>query len=186
MKTKPGPGGIAPSTLIQICRDHKWMMVSASDLQANDFVSSGFGGVGWRVEAVEIIRSSIRGWKLVLRDGIELVCADGTVLAGFAGPVLPSDPGAIPALAFIRHPVNTREARRRFSVRLIDGEKHGSPAIRRLFGTRLRYGSREQRREKVFYFYQQAASFLATCKNAEPAMRIFSAVDVTLWCHRPG
>ncbi len=179
MKTKPGAGGIAPSTILKVSRDGQWIKISASDLKADDFVLPGFGRNSWQVEAVEIIRSSVPGWRLVLQDGIELACANGTVLAGFAGPDLPSDPTSRASLAFIRHPVNTREARRRFRVRLLNSAKNESPAIRRLFGSQARYGTRVPRNEKVFYYYEQAAAFLGACKQADSALRAFSAVDVT-------
>lgn len=178
MKRNPGPGGIAPSTVIKVIREGKAVKISAGDLQADEFVWPGFGRNSWHVESVEMVRSSVPGWKLVYEGGIELECANGTVLAGFAGPTLPSDPNSGAALAFIRHPVNTREARRRFRIKLLNCAKETSPALNRLFGSRKRFGTRELRKEKVFYFYEQAAAFLAACRNADPAVRAFSAVDV--------
>lgn len=176
--SEPWASGMHPESRVRVSRNHRWIDILAKDLQADDYLQAGVDGTGWHLKAVTQVKTADAGWQLELESGESFRCADGSILAGIAGPHLPSDKGASPAVLFIRHRLHMTRARRRFLVSLLNRDA-APPALASIFAKPAL--SRSDSDSKVYYTFEEAARFLERCAKVAPAVPRFSGVQIHLW-----
>lgn len=158
--------GVSPETEIQILRKRKSCTIKISDLRDGDYLHPGSGEMYWKCAGVNTFQSNMKAFEISCSSGASLRCIEGTILAGAAGNMLLSSRRGRPTVSLLRQYIPTGEARRRFTVRLLNPERADKIVV-----------SAFSSGKKVFYDLYSAEQFMLNLKASRPELDYVSGVE---------